>query len=95
VATGIELQRRGGGPDSGLGGHCRVIVLNDDHNTFEGVALSLAEVIPGVGYEEGLRLADRIHQTGRAIVWSGHYETAEHYWQELGRRGLTMAPLER
>jgi len=57
VTTGIELERRTGGPDSGLGGHARVIVLNDNHNTFEGVALVLAEVIPGVGYEEGLRLA--------------------------------------
>ena len=32
-----EAARRGPG-DTGLGGHWRVIVLNDDHNTFEGVA---------------------------------------------------------
>ena len=36
------------GPGSGLGGNWRVIVLNDDHNTFEGVARALAAVVPGV-----------------------------------------------
>ncbi len=71
-----------------------VIVLNDNHNTFEGVAAALSTVIPGVVYEHGLQLADRIHNTGRAIVWSGHKEAAEHYWERLKAHGLTMAPLE-
>ena len=82
------------GEGAGLGKPWRVIVLNDDHNTFQGVAAALAAVIPGVTYEQGLRLADRIHNAGRAIVWSGHREQAELYWQELADRGLTMAPLE-
>ena len=73
----------------------RVIVLNDDHNTFDGVAFALAHVVPGVTYEGGLRLANRIHNTGRAVVWSGHREAAELYWTQLGDLGLTMAPLER
>jgi len=72
----------------------RVIVLNDDHNTFEGVAFVLSRVIPDVSYEQGLRIADRIHNSGRAVVWSGHLEVAEHYWQRLQGAGLTMAPLE-
>lgn len=83
------------GAGTGLGDPWRVIVLNDDHNTFEGVALALSRVVPGVSYEQGLRIADRIHGTGRAIVWSGHREQAEHYWQQLAGFGLTMAPLER
>ncbi len=88
-----ERARRGAG--TGLGEPWRVIVLNDDHNTFQGVALALSEVIPGVTYEQGMALANRIHNAGRAIVWSGHRERAEHHWSELRRRGLTMAPLER
>ncbi|MDX6387250.1 MAG: ATP-dependent Clp protease adaptor protein ClpS, partial [Gaiellaceae bacterium] len=40
-------------------------------------------------------IADRIHSSGRAIVWSGHREVAEHYHGQLGSHGLTMAPLER
>ncbi len=71
-----------------------MIVLNDNHNTFQGVATALATVIPGVSYEDGLRLADRIHNAGQAIVWSGDREHAELYWRELADRGLTMAPLE-
>jgi ATP-dependent Clp protease adaptor protein ClpS len=71
-----------------------VIVLNDNHNTFEGVAAALSRVLPGVTYEAGLRIADRIHASGRAIVWSGHQEAAELYWQGLRDSGLTMAPLE-
>jgi ATP-dependent Clp protease adaptor protein ClpS len=86
--------RRRSSRGSGLGGHWRVIVLNDAHNTFDGVAEALAAVIPGVDYAAGLRLADAIHTTGRAIVWSGDKELAELYWGELDARGLTMAPLE-
>jgi ATP-dependent Clp protease adaptor protein ClpS len=81
-------------PGSGLGGAWRVIVLNDDHNTFEGVAQTLARIIPGVSYDQGLAIADRIHNTGQAIVWSGPKEPAEHYWELLNEAGLTMAPLE-
>jgi ATP-dependent Clp protease adaptor protein ClpS len=72
----------------------RVIVLNDDHNTFEGVAFALSHVLPGVGYERGLQLANTIHNRGLAVVWSGHREPAEHYWEQLRGYGLTMAPLE-
>jgi ATP-dependent Clp protease adaptor protein ClpS len=36
------------GPGTGLGGHWRVIVLNDDHNTFDHVAVTLARYVPGI-----------------------------------------------
>jgi ATP-dependent Clp protease adaptor protein ClpS len=84
---------RGGG--SGLGESWRVIVLNDNHNTFEGVAFALAQTIPGVDYDRGMELANRIHNTGQAIVWSGHRELAELYHAQLEGYGLTLAPLER
>ena len=89
----VELPRVGD-PGAGLGGAWRVIVLNDDHNTFDGVAAALARVIPGVSLEEGYRIADTIHNTGQAIVWSGEREPAELYWEQLRDAGLTMAPLE-
>ena len=81
--------------DSAFGRPWNVIVLNDNHNTFEGVAFALASTIPGVDYERGLALADRIHNTGRAVVWSGHKEAAESYCERLNESGLTLAPLER
>jgi ATP-dependent Clp protease adaptor protein ClpS len=83
------------GTGTGLGAPWNVIVLNDDHNTFQGVAAALASTIPNVSYDQGLKIADRIHSSGRAIVWSGHREPAELYWEQLRGYGLTMAPLER
>ena len=83
------------GTGSGVGDAWRVIVLNDDHNTFEGVAFALAQTLPGVDYDRGMTLANKIHNTGRAIVWSGHREQAELYHSQLEEHGLTMAPLER
>jgi len=71
-----------------------VIVLNDDHNTFQGVAFALSSVVPGVSYDDGMQLANRIHASGQAIVWSGLKEQAELYWEQLRGHGLTMAPLE-
>jgi ATP-dependent Clp protease adaptor protein ClpS len=89
----IELPRTAG-PGEGVGDNWKVIVKNDDHNTFEGVASALSTFIPGVTYEAGMSLANRIHSTGQAIVWSGPKEPAEHYWELLSDAGLTMAPLE-
>ena len=80
---------------SGVGGAWRVIVLNDNHNTFEGVAFALAQTIPGVDYDRGMALANKIHTSGQALVWSGHHELAELYHSQLEGYGLTMAPLER
>jgi ATP-dependent Clp protease adaptor protein ClpS len=77
-----------------MGAAWRVIVLNDEFNTFDHVAETLAGVIPGLSLADGYRLADKIHNTGQAIVWSGSREDAEQYWERLDGAGLTMAPLE-
>jgi ATP-dependent Clp protease adaptor protein ClpS len=94
--TGAEVveRPRTAGPGEGLGGNWRVIVLNDDHNTFDGVARTLSSIIPGVSLAQGHAIADKIHNTGQAIVWAGPKEPAEHYWELLNDAGLTMAPLE-
>ena len=96
MSGGQTIERpRAARPEDALGGHWRVIVLNDDHNTFDHVAHTLARTIPGVSVDQGYAIADRIHNTGRAIVWSGVKETAELYWETLRDAGLTMAPLEK
>ena len=93
MAGTIELPRVKE-PGSGLDDNWRVIVLNDDHNTFDGVAKTLARVVPGITLDQGYRYADKIHNSGQAIVWAGAKEPAEHYWELLSDAGLTMAPLE-
>ena len=87
-------ERHDTGNDSRLGRPWLVIVLNDNHNTFEGVAFALSSVLPGIDYDKGMKLADSIHRTGLAVVWSGQQEPAELYWEQLKDFGLTMAPLE-
>jgi ATP-dependent Clp protease adaptor protein ClpS len=94
MSTTTVEKPRASGPGTDLGGNWLVIVKNDDHNTFDHVANTLARVIPGVSVERGYRIADEIHNTGQAIVWSGPREPAEHYWGQLKDAGLTMAPLE-
>jgi ATP-dependent Clp protease adaptor protein ClpS len=94
MSSTVELPKTGD-PGSGLGGDWRVIVLNDDHNTFEGVARALSETLPGVSYDHGMSMANKIHSSGQAIVWTGAREPAELYWEQLRGSGLTMAPLER
>ena len=94
MSTETIERPRTGGPGSGLGGNWMVIVLNDDHNTFDHVAQSLSRVIPSISLDGGYRLADKIHNTGQAAVWTGPREPAELYWEQLQEAGLTMAPLE-
>ena len=93
MAMTVERPRLSG-PGSDVGGLWRVVVLNDDHNSFDHVAETLQRHIPGVSLADGYRLADRIHTRGSAIVWSGPREEAEGYWESLDDAGLTMAPLE-
>jgi len=93
MSVTVELPRAGP-PGSGQEGPWRVVVLNDNHNTFDHVAETLARVLPGVSLADGYRSADRIHNTGQAIVWSGPREEAESYWVQLDDAGLSLAPLE-
>ena len=56
-----ERVRRGTG--SGTGKPWRVIVLNDDHNTFLGVAYAISNVLPGVSYEDGMKETAELYWT--------------------------------
>lgn len=75
--------------------HCRVIVLDDDVNTFQHVVESLVRHLPGMQPDQAWQLAYRIDGEGSAVVWRGPQEQAELYHQLLAAEGLTMAPLER
>ncbi|MBD2426928.1 ATP-dependent Clp protease adapter ClpS [Phormidium sp. FACHB-1136] len=73
----------------------KIIVLNDDFNTFQHVAECLVKYIPGMGADQAWNLTNQIHFEGQATVWVGPLEQAELYHTQLTRAGLTMAPLER
>jgi len=72
----------------------KVIVLNDDFNTFKHVAECLMKYIPNMTGDRAWELTTQVHNEGQAIVWAGPQEQAELYHQQLSRAGLTMAPLE-
>lgn len=72
----------------------KVIVLNDDFNTFEHVARCLMKYIPQMTEELAWDLTNQVHYEGLAIVWVGPQEQAEFYHEQLKSEGLTMAPLE-
>ncbi|NEP82860.1 MAG: ATP-dependent Clp protease adapter ClpS [Okeania sp. SIO3C4] len=73
----------------------KVIVLNDDVNTFKHVAECLQKYIPGMTSDLAWELTHQVHNEGQATVWVGPLEQAELYHQQLSRAGLTMAPLEK
>ena len=73
----------------------RVIVLNDNFNTFEHVANCLLAIIPGMSEKRSWDLAIKVDKSGSAEVWRGNLEQAELYHEQLAGKGLTMAPIEK
>ena len=68
----------------------RVVLINDDHNTFEHVANCLCKHIPGMSSDRAWKLAVKIHNEGAALVWVGPKELAEMYYELLKGEGLTV-----
>ena len=72
----------------------RVIVLDDNFNTFQHVANCLLTIIPSIS-ENGMGSTIKVDKTGSAEVWRGNLEQAELYHEQLFSKGLTMAPIEK
>ena len=73
----------------------RIIVLDDNFNTFEHVANCLFTIIPGICEKKSWALSLAVDREGSAEVWRGAFEQAELYHEQLVRKGLTMAPIEK
>ena len=73
----------------------RIIVLDDNFNTFEHVANCLVRIIPGISEKKSWLLALEVDRESSAEVWRGPFEQAELYHQQLVTKGLTMAPIEK
>tara|TARA_S200000501_G_scaffold340335_1_gene348822 strand:+ start:214 stop:510 length:297 start_codon:yes stop_codon:yes gene_type:complete len=73
----------------------RIIVLDDNFNTFEYVANCLLKIIPGISEKKSWLIALEVDREGSAEVWRGPFEQAELYHQQLVTKGLTMAPIEK
>ena len=73
----------------------RVIVLDDNFNTFHHVANSLLTIIPSMSENRAWYLTIKVDKTGSAEVWRGNLEQAELYHEQLFSKGLTVAPIEK
>ena len=73
----------------------RVIVLDDNFNTFQHVANSILTIIPGMSKKRSWDLTIKVDKSGSAEVWRGNLEQAELYHEQLFSKGLTMAPIEK
>ena len=72
----------------------RIIVLDDNFNTFEHVA-NLVAITPGMSETRSWLLAVKVGREDLEEVWRGPLEQAELYHQQLVSKGLTMAPIEK
>ena len=73
----------------------RVIVLDDNFNTFQHVANCLLKIIPSMNEQRAWELTIKVDETGLAEVWRGNIEQEELYHEQLISEGLTMAPIEK
>jgi len=63
------------------------ILLNCNCHSFEEVARQLMKAIR-VSYERGLAIADVVHTSGKAVVYTGHRERCEAVAMVLEDIGL-------
>jgi ATP-dependent Clp protease adaptor protein ClpS len=76
-----------------------VIILNDDHHSFEFVIHVLREVFRHT-VEQAFTLTKEAHDKGRAVVWTGNKEVAElkaeqveTFHETRERDGAKLGPL--
>lgn len=70
-----------------VGFGCKTILFNDDVHTFDQVARQSVKAI-GCTLERGYEIANEVHNTGAAIVFSGHFERCEHVAMVYEQIGL-------
>ena len=73
----------------------RVIVLDDNFNTFQHVSNCLLSIIPSMSERRAWDLTIQVDKSGSAEVWRGNIEQGEFYHEQLVCKGLTMAPIEK
>jgi ATP-dependent Clp protease adaptor protein ClpS len=71
-----EKKPKSAGPKPKVQPPWAVVVLNDNDHTFAYVIEGLTRFC-GHSVEKAFKLAEQIHRTGRAAVWTGSMEVAE------------------
>ena len=64
----------------------RIIVLNDNFNTFEHVANCLVRIIPGISKKKSWLLALEVDREGSAEVWRGTFSRQNYIIRNLSSK---------
>jgi ATP-dependent Clp protease adaptor protein ClpS len=75
-------------PPSNRGLH-RVVLQDDNHNTFDDVIDSLMEVC-GHGYLQSVQCATITHSVGRCSIFEDSYDSCQSIHHRLMQCGLTV-----
>ncbi len=67
----------------------RVILHNDDVNTFEHVIRTILELTP-LSEQEAVQKTIEAHETGLSLLLVTHQERAELYVEQFASKGLTV-----
>jgi ATP-dependent Clp protease adaptor protein ClpS len=67
----------------------RVVLHNDEVNTFDHVILSILRITP-LSRDEAIRRTIEAHETGAAVLLVTHQERAELYVDQFASRRLTV-----
>lgn len=68
----------------------KVVVHNNDHNSFDEVIAILMAAVPGMGLETAIGHTYEIHLTGAAVVFVGDIEEAETCARTIRSIGLKV-----
>ena len=68
----------------------KVVVHNNDHNTFDEVIAVLMAAVPGMALTLAIAYTYEIHLTGAAVVFVGDVEEAETCARQIRSIGLKV-----
>lgn len=68
----------------------KVVVHNNDHNTFDEVIGILVKAVPGLSLMEAIGYTYEIHLSGAAVVFTGDLDEAERCAQTIRSIGIRV-----
>ena len=68
----------------------RLVLWNDDHNSFEWVIYCLMTLL-GFAFDKAEKAAWTVHIEGKEVIKTGSKESLEPYKKLLDERGLTVS----
>jgi len=78
------------GISTSLDNECKIVLWNDDHNSFEWVIYCLSTIL-NFTFENAEKSAWTVHLQGKDVIKTGSKESLEPFKKLLEERGLTVS----